>query len=799
MLEGPLQEELVSAMLRGSLPSGSGLRGAEQLGALETELRSRLTAVREAVQGGRPVRGEAGELAAALVRWADGNPERRSMLERWAGAVPPSTTAEAGHTNVLSGSARVAGPMVQARDVHGGIHVHQPEPRPPVAPPPRQLPPVSARFTGRTAELDALDRLRTAHPRGTPQLIVVSGPAGVGKTALSCAWLSGHSGEFPDGQLYADLGGGALSADPHAGQVLDRFLRALGAASVPAETAERVSLWRTLTAGRQLAVLLDNAMTAAQVRSLLPGGPETLVMVTSRRRLTGLVVDGAAAHRLGALTETAALDLLRRGGGPHVCRDAAAARRVVQLCAGLPLAVCLAAAQLAARPMRPVAAVAAVLAGGRGPLDALRLEGEATLRMALDESYDMLPEEAARTYRCLGLLPVSRFDSTLVAAARGITVDAGDRELEVLCEMNLAEETGPGTYRFHDLVRMHAEQRGQAGETESARSTFTRRFVDWCLHTATAAEELLSPSHRTLSRRYVHRPAVPLPFASTESALSWLDTHRDTLMGAVRHSDRCGWDDSVWQLVDAMWPLFLRLRPSELWIEAHSTGLAAARRTGDRAAVGRMLTSGGNGLRDARRLEEAADWYVLALEHAEADGDIRQQAQALQGLGNCHLAAGRTQEAAVCFDRALRLRESTGYPRGAALSRLCLGETALAAGDPAGALSHLSRARSELAAAGDIYDAARASAFLGQARAQAGDRRGGVRELRQALADFELTGSGHWQARTLEMLGRVAQDYEDAEQAARCYAESLALYRPLNPSAAARVENRLRALTPGAE
>ncbi|MGK5546642.1 tetratricopeptide repeat protein [Streptomyces sp. URMC 127] len=754
-------------------------------------------------------------LAAALVRQ---DPPLREALREWLGAhrspaaaapyadaphtgAPPAGPphpgvphAGAAHTNVLQGDARVDGPSLQARDIHGGVHLHAPAPRLP--PTPRQLLPVPAHFTDRADDLNALDALRTSpHGRHAPQLVVVSGPAGVGKTALVSRWLRSAAPDFPDGQLYADLRGHAAGGPALPAEALAGFLRALGAPSVPAAAPEQTALWRSLTADLRLTVMLDNALSAAQVRALLPAAPGSLVVVTSRHRLTGLAVDGAGFHRVGMLPPAAALELFARAvGGDRVERDREAAGQVVALCGRLPLALCLAAAQLASRPRRPVAALASALTRGRGPLDGLSVEGDAAVRTALDESYGSLPGAAARAYRAMALLPVRQYDAHLVAAACAVPPEEAEDLLELLADVNLLEETEADHYRFHDLVRLHAAHHAESECSAEDRELMLRRFVDWCLASATAAEALITPSHRNLARTYACLPEGPAPFGTADAGLAWLDAHRNDLMAAVRLAAARGWDASAWQLTDAMWPLFLRLRPYDLWVEAHDTGLAAARRDGDRAGIGRMLTSGGNGLCNAGRPGDAVPWFTDALALATEDGDARQQAQALHGLGKAHHLRGAPEAAEGFFTRALALRETIGYRRGAALTRISLGETAMARGRPRQAADHLSRAYEDLTAGGETYEASRALAHLGRATALAGDPATGTRHLRRALAGFERAGSVHWQARTLEMLGLVAGERGDAADARHWFTRSLALYAPVSPADAARLRARLSGL-----
>lgn len=747
------------------------------------------------------------ELTAAALRDA----VTRSALTDWLrrhGPTPPRPAAPGpapGTTaNVIGGSAVLHGPSVQARDIHGGLHFHPPaetpRPRPPV---PRQLPPVTARFMDREADRRTLDALRARHPAHAPQVVVVSGLAGVGKTTFACHWLHEHADSFPDGQLYADLAGG--SADGESGPaspatVLEAFLIALGVPSVPAGTAQRSALWRSMTSGLRLAVLLDNAFTAAQVRPLLSGSPTGITVVTSRNTLTGLRVDGASVHRLEGLPAESAVALLAVGGGARVAREPAAAHEVVRLCGGLPLTVGLASAQLAIRPHHSVSALADSLSRGQGVVELLRVDGEAVMRTALDMAYDVLPEAGARLYRRMGLVPTDRHDLRMLTAIAVDAERAQDAEhvtaiaVHALVEANLVEETGPDTYRFHDLVQPHARRLGEEKEEAGRRAYVLRRFVDWCLSTAASAEEILTPSHRLPGHDLPAGSVEPTPLGGPDEALAWLDTHRNGLLGAVRHCARAGWHTRCWRLTDLMWPLFVRLRPSQMWTEAHHLGLEAARRSGSRPGEGRMLTSGAIGLRNAGRYAEAADWYRQALEMATADGDARQRAQAVSGLGHISLLTDRLDEARGHFEEALRLRESVGYRRGAALTRRRLGETALAAGDLATAAAQLRRAEAELDALGETYEATRVLALLGHVLVRAGDLEGGTRRLREALPRFRAGSarSEHWEARCLEWLGLAAESRGEAEDAAGHYAAARDLFRRLSPEDADRLDSRLR-------
>ncbi|MEV0844383.1 NB-ARC domain-containing protein [Streptomyces sp. NPDC049954] len=715
-----------------------------------------------------------------------------SWLERYAAPTTPPP-----HGNAVSGSV-LNGPTVQSGTIHGGVHFHATSPASSSPRPvPRQLPPTRNWLADRRGDLRALDRLGGGEH---PVLLVVSGFAGVGKTTLVARWLKDRTDHYPDGQLYADLGG--HRADGRDGPVapaavLSAFLRALGATAVPDEFSERVTLWRSLTWELRLILMLDNVATSAQVRPLLPGSSTGLTVVTSRRRLTGLAPDGALTHHLRPLPPEAAVELLATGGGARVAREPVAAREVVTLCAGLPLAVCLAAAQLAARPQRTVSALARTLAQGGGPLGALSVDGEAVVHTALDLAYASLPEQAAALYRGLGALPPERFELSLLTALCGTgsgpeAARQAEFAVNALLEAHLLEETGPGVHRFHDLVRPHAAERGEAAN-EDERERCAHRFVRWCLAGAAEAERLLTPSHRRPGNVEAPESVACTPLDGAPQAVGWLSDHGPALLEAVRLAHAAGWDALCWQLVDATWPYFQRLRPAGVWSEAHRLGLHAAERAGARPGVARMLTSGAVGLREEGRYEEAGDWYRRALELARADGDPKEQAQAHNGLGHLAMLTGRYTEAREQLGRGLALRESVGYHRGAALSRVRLGEVALAEGAHEDAVRELARARTELTGLDETYEAARACALMGRATALRGEPDAGSRLVEEALGVFVAAGtrSPHWEGTCLVWLGDIAEQQGDRERARDRLAAAQAVLRLLDPAKAERIGERL--------
>ncbi|POX42118.1 SARP family transcriptional regulator [Streptomyces sp. Ru73] len=340
--------------------------------------------------------------------------------------------------------------------------------------PPRLLPRPPARFLGREAAMDRLTSalIDDAGSGGDSPLAVVTGPAGVGKTACAVQWAHQHAGDFPDGQLFADLRGFGEGDALEPATVLRFFLTALGTPehAVPSSATAASALFRSLVADRRLLVVLDNASSSAQVRPLLPGGPGCATVVTSRSRLDGLVAtDCARPVGLQVFGGTEGVALLGAMlGADRVAEDPEAARELVELCDGLPLALRAAVAQLTARPRWRLARLAAALRDERRRLSLLSAE-DTGIASALRMSVARLSADDARLLSALATSADGQLNASAAAALAGSDLERTQDGLARLAEMHLVDEAATDVYTISTLTQLFARDgNGEADGTGDA-------------------------------------------------------------------------------------------------------------------------------------------------------------------------------------------------------------------------------------------------------------------------------------------------------------------------------------------
>ena len=311
-----------------------------------------------------------------------------------------------------------------------------------------QLPATPPDFTGRLAAMDALARELSV---GEHSVTVITGPPGAGKTALAVKAAYLARGAFPDGQLFTGLGGAAQPREPI--EVMGELLRSLGvpSARIPASLAERAALYRSVLAGREVLVLADDAASAAQVRPLLPGTAASAVLVTSNSRLAD--VEGARRVRIGGLSTAEAVTLLGKIAGPgRVETEPDAAAAIASACAGLPLALRIAGARLAASPALRLAELAGAVSDSQALLHEL-VVGDLSVRGRLDRAWQTLSPASREALRTLAREGQRDFpNSLLLAAASGAQAVA-----QALADAGLViENPETGDYRLAPLADCHA-------------------------------------------------------------------------------------------------------------------------------------------------------------------------------------------------------------------------------------------------------------------------------------------------------------------------------------------------------
>lgn len=421
-------------------------------------------------------------------------------------------------------------------------HPVAPVPQPPRADRPAQLPADCLSFTGRRQPLSQCLELLPLQGEGrSPTMTaVLCGMAGVGKTTLAVHWGHLVADHFPDGQIYVDLQGHHSSRAPlDPAEVIVEVLGALGVESGGPHTsaAALAAAYRTALGGRRLLLVLDDAEDCEQVRPLLSAAPGCLAVVTSRRRLEGLVVtDNARIITLDPMTREEGLELLdRRLGTDRTRSEHAAAVEIVELCGGLPLALAVAATRTLLRPCLPLASLAARLKDTDDCLDVLSgRDGRTNTRGAFHSSYEALSSSAARLFRLLSLHP-SR-DITLPAAASlaGTDPRRTRRDVAELMDHCLLVELTPGRYTCHELLRTYARELSSLLDSPGMRSESLSRMFEHYLYSADAATALLAP-HRSAIILPPPRPGVrPQRFAGHADAAEWIVAEQYLLPEIVR-------------------------------------------------------------------------------------------------------------------------------------------------------------------------------------------------------------------------------------------------------------------------
>lgn len=694
------------------------------------------------------------------------------------------------------------------REAHEGVlrQRWRSEPKPLRREPVRQAPAPPSDFVGRERELAVLHEV-LGRPEAAGRLVAVSGPAGVGKTALAlqAAW---HLREaFADGQLYADLHG--VSGAPVAPlEVLGRFLRALGAPAqlVGTDEVEAAALLRSELADRRMLVILDNARDAAQVAPLLPGPGDCAVLVASRYRLADL--PGAATVDLSTLPVAEALDLLAASAGPQrIAADPEAAGRLAEACGRLPLALRIAGARLSSRPAWTAADLSERLRDTDNRLAELHV-GTLGVLASFRLSHRDLSVDAQRAFRLCALHPGDDFGLESAAVLLGVAPAAADRLLGELLDANMLLQYTADRFRYHDLLGLYANGL-LAGASD--RVPARERLHAWYLRKATAAMEWVYPQ---LVRRTSCEDRES-EFDSSEAALAWLDAEVQTLVSLVERTADSAEYRLAWQMADQLRGYFFMRRHVDRWLRSAEAGLRAATADGDDAARAAMHISRGQAmwamgrhegalaayaeaaeaaaaggwrpavayvrhniglvLAEQGRLDEAEASYLLALELSADDEFGHVRAVTLNGLGVMYTDQGRLEAAAEHFAAALRINRVTGREASVPANLVNLGMVLRQLGEEDAAEASLYEGLDRYRRLGNLFGELSILDELSQLHAQRGRAEEAVSTARQGY-DLTLVGRNRRaQAALLATLGEAHLSGGGAAAASDAFERALAV------------------------
>lgn len=611
--------------------------------------------------------------------------------------------------------------------------------------PPFQAPPGIADFTGRDVEsARCLAALTGAETRAL-RVVAISGRAGVGKSALAVTLMHGLRAWYPDGQLYADL-----TADTRRGRdpadVLAMFLRAVGVpgSAVPDRTDERASLLRSIVADRRVLVVLENAPDERRIRALLPGGVGCAVLVTSRTRLSAL--EGAHFVELEVFTPEESLTLLERVvGADRVREQRDAARRLLDLCGRLPLAVRILAARIASAPETPLQWFVDRLADERRRLDELRLR-DLDVRASIGAGYALLGSQERRVLRLLSVLDVTSFPDWVVALVAELDERAADDAVDVLVAHRLLDAVGTDAggrrrYRFHGLVRLFAREQADADAGPAA--VLERAAAGWLVLADRAGARLPA---RTLAVIRGAAPPTVLPEAVTAEAarepFAWFDAEHETIGELVAQSVGFGRAGLAWQLAAAAHPYYELRDYSEEGTRVHRLALRACQAAAD--ALGEAVVR--RNLADLYTTKPGSD-LTEKLAHAEralelfrVTGHAPGEADALYLAATVHRVLGATDRVEACLDAGLAVAHRAGYRLGEVHAWQLRGILRRQQGRQADALAAAERALVLARDLGSSRDESVLLGLIGLAHRDLGDAGPAEAALAEAVAIAERTG-----------------------------------------------------------
>jgi tetratricopeptide (TPR) repeat protein/transcriptional regulator with XRE-family HTH domain len=647
----------------------------------------------------------------------------------------------------------------------------------------RTLPRDTVSFTGRGRELARL--LEALTPKAAEGVVLgihaIDGMAGIGKTTFAVHAAHRLAGGFPDGQFFLPLHAhtpGQRPVDP--ADALASLLLTAGVAAqqIPPGLEARAARWRDRVADKKILLLLDDAAGHEQVRPLLPGTAESLVLITSRRRLAAL--EDAAQISLDSLSPGEAATLLARlAARPGMRAVDAAVGEITRLCGYLPLAIGMLASQLRNHPVRTSVGLAAELAAARGRLTLMHAEN-LSVGAAFDLSYTDLTPGPQRLFRRLGLVPGPSIDAYAAAALDGTSLAAARRHLDELYDQHLIDEPAPGRYQMHDLLREHARALAATGDPAES-DLAAERLLDYYLHTALAASRHFAPRASLYRGPPPSRPPAQAPdLSALGQAAAWLETERANLHAAADYAVSRARFPCAFAL-PAVMSGFLATRGH--WDQSaalHQGALTAARQAGDRPGEADTLARLGALQRETGDYPAAAASLAQALAMYGDLGDGPGQVHVLTDLGFLRVLTGDYPAAAASCQQALALASKASDRLAEAVALNHLGLVQHLTGDYPAAAASQQQALALFGDLGHLLGQAHALNDPGVVQQETGDYPAAAASHQQALALFGDLGNRLGQAEALNRLGELAARTADTPLARKRHTQALAIARDIS-------------------
>ncbi|MEV8440034.1 tetratricopeptide repeat protein [Actinosynnema sp. NPDC051121] len=650
--------------------------------------------------------------------------------------------------------------------------------RPVVAPAPKRVAPMYLPFepdgfTGHVDLLSELDALLADDHRS--RLIALDGQPGVGKTTLAVHWAHRVRGRFPDGYWFVNLNGFGEGPSVTEDEVVANLLDAAGVtpADCPPTSRARRAKLRDVLSARRLLVILDNAADAGHVEGLLPLLAGSVVVVTSRGRLSDLSLRyGARCFTVPPLEIELARGWLRDRLGARAEAEPDAVDRLAEQAGGIPLTLGLVGEYVAAQRGKPISDFVVQFRerGALLDLDANGSQFVVSPRAAIDCSYEVLSPPVRRLFRLLGLYPGLVFQIGVAAALTGLPVAEVRPQLEALVWARLLETREGDRYAFHDLLRDYAAERVGRDEDPGDRRAAARRMLDWFLHTGNNVDRTLFAQREGIPLLDLSDGVEPLPFADPEAAIEWCSRERAELAAVIDFAASNDFHDHVWRLLNAVGEIMMRLGFKDEVVQGAQAAVRCARSSGDRAGEGSSLCNLGLTYARFHEYRQADECYRLSYEILLEIGNLRGQATVLRNMGERRAVAGDVPGALEVLDRALALarRLDDVVLEATVLQRI--GDAMLLGGRLHDAVVQLHLVRSLRDRVNDDAGAGLALASLAEAYRALGDHSGALGHAHQAMSLLSRTRGVAVEGQAATTAASVHRDLGDLEKAS-FYAE----------------------------